>query len=351
MSEPDSGADTVPASLRLKVEIGVFACNKAEVIAATLHDLLAQHALAAHDLRILVLVNGCTDATPQIVADLAARHPAIVPVYLAKGGKSRTWNSFVHSESSPDADILVFADADIRLPDPATLTRLITALQADDRLHAVNSRPIKDLALLDRALTPVEKLITASAETANDWRQAICGQLYAMPAQRARGYLLPIGLPVEDGFLHALIATDRFNAPAVGFRVDGSNASHIYESERTIRALIRHQIRIVIGSAINEAIFRTLHSSDRAARDALLKQGSSDDDWLPSFLRQALPRFPDGYVSVHFLIKRSQRALSRPKALLHPKRLLIFVAGAGFDLLVYILAQIRMARGVGAGFW
>lgn len=351
MAGPETGADKAPAPARLTVDVGVFAHNKAGVIADTLQDLLAQQALAAHDLRIVVLVNGCTDATPQVVADLAARHPAIVPIFLPKSGKSRAWNSFVHDESRRTCDILIFADADIRLPDPATLSRLIAALGADDRLHAVNSRPIKDLALLDRRLTPVEKLIAASAETANDWRQAICGQLYAMPAARARGYALPIGLPVEDGFLHALIATDNFDSPPVGFRVDGSEASHIYESERTIPALVRHQIRIVIGSAINEAIFRTLESSDRAGRRALLDQAAQSDDWLPAFLRRALPRFPHGYVSVHFLIKRSQRALAHPRALLHPRRLLIFLAGAAFDLLVYLLAQLRMARGVGAGFW
>lgn len=351
MADRGIGDEKALSQARLTVDVGVFAHNKAGVIADTLRDLLAQHALAAHDVRIVVLVNGCTDATPLVVADLAHHNPAIVPVFLAKSGKSRAWNSFVHHESRRNCDILIFADADIRLPDRTTLTRLIACLQADDRLHAVNSRPIKDLALLDRRLKPVEKLILASAETANDWRQAICGQLYAMPAARAHEYALPIGLPVEDGFLHALIATEKFDAPPVGFRVDGSEASHVYESERTISALVRHQVRIVIGSAINEAIFRTLEISDQAGRRALLDQAAKSDDWLPVFLSRALPRVPYGYVSIHFLIKRSQRALAHPRALLYPKRLLIFVAGAVFDLLVYLLAQLRMARGVGAGFW
>lgn len=351
MMAPDERSERTATIPRLKIDLGVFACNKAGIIADTLRDLLRQDALRDHDVRILVLVNGCTDATPQIVCELADANPSIVPIHLPKAGKSRAWNSFVHLESKSDCDILIFADADIRLPDPCTLSHLITSLRDNPRLHAVNSRPVKDLALADRPLTSVEKLIVGGADTANDWRQAICGQLYAMPAERARSYLLPIGLPVEDGFLHALISTESFSSLPDGSRVDGSPAYHVYESERTIRTLLRHQIRIVIGSAINEAIFGALSNRDKAARHSLLCAASTDEKWLSNFLKETLPRLPYGYVSLHFLIKRSQRALSQPRALLRPRRLFVFVASAGFDLCVYVLAQIRMARGVGAGFW
>jgi len=343
--------DNLPTERPLRIDIGVFACNKAAVIADTLRDLLAQDATRAHDTRILVLVNGCTDETPAIVDDLAASHSVILPVHLSRGGKSRSWNSFVHTASRPDADLLIFSDADIRLPETGALSALRAALQADPKLQAVNARPVKDISALPGSRTFIERLIAASAGTANDWRKAICGQLYAMPASIARRYHLPIGLPVEDGFLHALICTDNFSAEPDPDRVDGSEAYQIYESERTLKSLIRHQTRIVIGSAINEAIFRALSSTDPAGRTALLETASTSDVWLSDFLARSLPRWPYGYVSPHFLLKRSARALSRPAALLRPRRFLTFVAGAGFDLVVYCIAQVRMARGVGAGFW
>lgn len=321
------------------------------MIADTLRDLIAQDLLLTNDVRIVVLLNGCTDATPTVVSEIASLYPLIDPVFLTKAGKSRAWNSFVHHESRNDCDVLFFVDADIRIPQPSALSDLVAALKADENLFAVNSRPIKDLAHLNRPLTVVEKLILASAETTHDWRQAICGQLYAMPARRARAISLPIGLPVEDGFLHAMIATGSFNESPVGFRVGGSTASHIYESERSIASLVRHQTRIVIGSSINSVIFQTLANAGQSERRQLLLQASQDEEWLPNLLTRSLPRFPYGFVPVHFLVKRSQRAISCPRELLRPRRLIVIVAGAAFDLLVYIIAQLRMARGIGAGYW
>jgi hypothetical protein len=36
---------------------------------------------------------------------------------------------------------------------------------------------------------------------------------------------------------------------------------------------------------------------------------------------------------------------------LRPKRVFVAVLGFGFDAIVYLLAQYRMARGTGAGHW
>ena len=60
-------------------------------------------------------------------------------------------------------------------------------------------------------------------------------------------------------------------------------------------------------------------------------------------LRAGLPRLPHGYVPFHFLFKRLSRA--------RLSRLPVALMGFGFDAIVYLRAQIRMARGTGAGFW
>ncbi len=77
----------------------------------------------------------------------------------------------------------------------------------------------------------------------------------------------------------------------------------------------------------------------------------SGDDWLAQVIRRRLPRRTSGYVPVHFAIKRVQRALKQPRSLLNPKRLVVTVAGFGFDLIVYLRAQLAMARGTGVGHW
>jgi len=81
-------------------------------------------------------------------------------------------------------------------------------------------------------------------------------------------------------------------------------------------------------------------SSDPAAEAERL---AADPAALPHLLRSSLPRWPFGYVPFHFLFKRLHRA--------HLHRLPVAILGFGFDSIVFLRAQIRMARGTGAGFW
>lgn len=323
-------------SLPLKVDLGIFAHDEAEGIAAMVAGLRAQELPPGVDLRLLVLANGCSDDTAA-----RARAAGAEVADLPEGGKSRTWNRFVHDLSRPDADLLVFADADISLAEKDALARLIAGLAARPGLWVLNSQPVKDTALRGPR-TWVERLALKASGGLDDWKTAICGQLYAMPAARARRFRLPIGLPVEDGFLRALVLTDGLTAPEDLTRIDGADGvRHIYASETTLRGLLRHQERIVIGSAINAALFAHLRTvPDPAAEAARL---ATDPAALPQVLRAGLPRLPHGYVPFHFLFKRLSRA--------RLSRLPVAILGFGFDAIVYLRAQIRMARGTGAGFW
>ncbi len=209
--------------MTLVVDVGVFAHNEAAGIAAMVQALAAQDLRDAPglDLRILILANGCSDDT---VARARAAIPAgaasgITVVDLAQGGKSRTWTRFVQDLSRPDADILVFADADIRFPTPDSLRRLVQGLAQRPGLWALNSQPVKDTVANPVNLTRTDRLIAAAGGGLTDWKTAICGQLYAMPAARARAFHLPVGLPVEDGFLRAMILTDTLTG-ARGFQPD-----------------------------------------------------------------------------------------------------------------------------------
>lgn len=336
--------------MTLVVDVGVFAHNEAAGIAAMVQALAAQDLLTASgmDVRILILANGCTDDT--VARARAAAVPGITVTDLAQGGKSRTWNRFAHTLSRPGADILVFADADIRFPAPDSLRRLVEGLAQRPGLWALNSQPVKDIVADPTNLTFTDRLIAASAGGLDDWKTAICGQLYAMPAARARRFHLPVGLPGEDGFLRAMVLTDVLTGPEDFSRIDGLDGLfHIYLSERRISDLIRHQTRLVIGSAINTACFEDLRCLPPDRRHTEL--ADSGDDWLAQVIRRRLPRRASGYVPVHFAIKRVKRALAQPRSLLNPKRLVVTVAGFGFDLIVYLRAQLAMARGVGVGHW
>ena len=144
----------------MRVDIGVFAHNEAKGIADMVARLLAQD-LSGLEARILVLANGCTDAT----ADLARAAGAEV-ADLAEGGKSRTWNRFVHDLSRGEAQLLVFADADIDFPAPDCLRRLILGL-------AARPEPLADL--LATSLTVTEAPRALIDETIFGWHREAAG--------------------------------------------------------------------------------------------------------------------------------------------------------------------------------
>lgn len=325
----------------LRVDLGVFAHNEAAGIAAMVAELARQD-LGAVDARVLILCNGCTDPTVAL-ARAAAAGTRIEVADLSEPGKSRTWNRFVHHLSRSDADILIMADADIQMPQAGSLSALAHRLAARPQVAVMNSLPVKDIVHHPRGLSVTDRIIAAAGGGLDDWRTAICGQLYAIRADVARRYHLPVGLPVEDGFLRAMVLTDALTSDGDIRLIEGADVFHVYASERSLGALIRHQTRIVIGSAINAAAFADLRDLPVDARHSALAQAAADAGWLPAMLARQLPRAPFGFVPVHFLIKRLPRATWR--------RLPITIAGFFFDAIVYAIAQIRMARGAGTGFW
>lgn len=338
------------------VDIGVFAHNEARSIARMLGELMRQETTGL-DVRILVLANGCTDDTvtqarsfvpPGANVNSTAR---IEVIDLLQGGKSRTWNRFVHEVSRPDVDVLIFSDADIALPEPDSLVRLVQGLLSNPRLHAFNSHPIKDIVYRPQNLSMMDKAIAMGSETLNDWKTAICGSLYAMPAAKARALHMPIGLAVEDGFLRAMILTDVMTMEEDLSRLDGGDVFHIFASERSVLSLIRHQTRIVIGSAVNSVAFAALHELPKDQRRSALAKAAGQESWLSEVIRSHLPQWPFGWIPLHYLTKRIGFIAHQPRNLLRPRQVFVLVMGFAFDLVVYVNAQIKMARGTGAGHW
>lgn len=340
------------------IDIGVFAHNEAGRIGPMLRNLLDQDIFADPDfaVRLHILANGCTDMTAADARRVISESSAAIDAHIhdiPEGGKSRTWNRFVHDLSRREAEILAFLDADIQIPDPGMLKELCQFLRATPDLAGVSSRPVKDI-VHDPSLQNgiMDKLITAAGGTLNNWKTSICGQLYLLGSDVARSFHMPIGLPTEDGFVRAMVQTESFSQEgAPETRLDGrDDLFHIYASERSIGALLRHQTRLVIGSAINAVIYARLRSLQTNDRMKELKNSAEDPSWLPELLNSTLPRMPYGYVPTHFLFKRVRFWVQSPNKF-RPKRILVTGAGFVFDALVYVRAQAKMWRGAGAGYW
>lgn len=339
----------------MRLDIGIFAHNEAGSIGVTLRDLARQTVFddPELDLRVLVLANGCSDGTVAechaVLADMPPNIAARIEVVdLPQGGKSRTANRYIHDLSRPGAEVLGFMDADIALPEPRSLAIMLGHLATHPDVEVINSRPVKDVIHYRMQVGPVARLIARGGDGLTDYRTTICGQLYLLRAPMARRIYLPVGLPVEDGFMRAMILTDLLTRPEDLRRIVGlPEAYHVYESIQTARALLRHQTRLVIGTAINLVVFQRLDKEAATAEQAssYLRQIAADEDWLGRVLGQDLPKWPYGYVPFSTLKNRFRGGRGRLRAL--P----VAIAGGALDLVSYVLATWHMMRRSGAGFW
>jgi hypothetical protein len=342
-----------------RIHIGVFAHNEAPRIAAVIEDIARQDIFSdpALAVRVFVLANGCTDATARVARHTLRHLPHRIAAHftvleMAQGGKSRTWNHFIHGWCTGVAPFAYCVDGDIRIPAQDTFARMLDRLRGS-RAAIVSSRPRKDIEFVHGHLPLVERAILMGAGTASDYRTSVAGSLYLARVADLQGIHMPVGLPVEDGFLRAMVLTRLLTEPEDFSRIAGdAQIWHVYQSLRNVSALLRHQTRLVIGSAVNTAVFDHLrsHAPDFAARSEVLRAASQDDRWLGRMLRARLPRWPSGFVPVHFLVKRVQGLRGGPH-LGAARVLLVATLGLGFDLLVYLNAQLQMARGKGAGHW
>lgn len=354
----DDACDPGPRT-PIRIDLGIFAHDEERRIAGLLEAVAGQDILRADgiDLRVLVLANGCRDDTvAQARRAVSGLPPPVAARFevldLPQGGKSRTGHRFIHELSRSDADVLCCMDADIRLPQPDTLRRMAEALRDRPELRVFNSRPVKDTVHEPQALGLTARLISAGGGGLDDWRTAICGQLFMIRAGAARRIGLPAGLPVDDGFIRAMVLTDLLTLPEDLGRIDGDpQLFHVYESIRGLRELLRHQTRIVIGSAVNAALFERIRdeAGGEPAAHALLMAAAADDGWVAATLRTRLPRRPFGYVPFQFLTKRLHRYRQQGRRGLKPA--VITLAGAGLDAMVWVRASWQMWRGAGAGHW
>lgn len=343
----------------MKISFAVFAHNEEESLPNLLRDLSKQNIFFTSEFNahLDILANGCSDATVKIakstLTTLPPRFAERVEIRdLAQSGKSRTAHRFIHNFTSPNDDLLGFMDADIRLPDPETLFKMAGELRDRPKLVVTTSRPVKDISFGDPVKGFTSRLIGSGADGLTDWKKSICGQLFIARADAIRRIGLPVGLPVEDGFFRALLLTNLLANPEDLSLIDGrDDVFHVYASIRDLQELVRHQARIVIGSAINSAVYRKIRMETASEHEAhnLLMQAAADEEWLPKVIRHELPRFPYGYIPFNLVTKRWRKYRQRKNY--DPKSTLTLFLGTGLDSLVWVLASYKMHKGTGAGHW
>ncbi len=340
--------------MKRQAVFGIFAHNEERDLPLLLGDICRQDILESEEagVEFHLLANACTDGTVEMAHRFGECAPLAGKLFvhdLAEGGKSRTWNRFVHDIAPQGADILGFLDADIRLADTGLLSGLVNGLARREDLKAFVSRPVADRA---GATTWIARAIAGGGGTSGDWRRAICGQCYLLRAEAARNIHMPVGLPVEDGFLRAMLLTDCMERLDGPMTIDGDpELSHLFEPERTLPGFLRHQERIVVGSAVNTALFTALRTEPEGTRAAVLERAAEEPGWLGQCLREQLPNRQYGWVPWSFLFKRARYMMTNLRGAKDWLRLVRLPAYFCLDLIVYVRAQLKLARGIGENYW
>jgi rSAM/selenodomain-associated transferase 2 len=99
--------------------------NEAGTLPALLGDLSAQQGIT---LEVLISDGGSTDGTPQIAADLLARHNLNGAVSISPAGRGRQLN---RGAAQAKGEWLLFLHADSRLPELTALANSLTMLRRD----------------------------------------------------------------------------------------------------------------------------------------------------------------------------------------------------------------------------
>lgn len=351
--------DQVPEPL---ISIGILAYNEASHIEALIDAIAAQTLLSAADsaaqrIEIICVPNGCTDDTPRLAVESFARlqeaagpHVSARVCEIAEPGKPNAWNRFVHEFSSPHADVLLLIDGDITLADHDCLKALIAALTTSPEATVAVGLPTKNIAReggfsLTRSASLAASSVTLSGPP------GINGALYAAQADVVRNIWMPQELLVEDGFLHAMIVTDRFRQPGNPARVTrATKALYYYEARTKLRDILRHQRRLLLGTAMNIVLFDELwnlsegEDAGRYVRDQLER----DPNWCSRLVQSYVARrgwwaLPDGLFAEQ-LFGRLRRIRRMPIRQAIP-RLPIAIIGLLVDLPVLISGNRAFRRG------
>lgn len=347
------------------ISIGILAWNEESVIERALCSLFQQTALqtvppdlAGYSWEVIVVPNGCTDETARVsrralaalVEEGSRRDIAWRVCEVAESGKSNAWNRFVHEFSAPGAELIMLMDADIEFGEGTTVANAVMALAADPRAVAAVDLPLKD-AVKKATKSALERMSVRASGDLTERPPELCGQFFAARAEALRRIWMPKGLSVEDGFLGAMLVTNCFREPEDRARIiRAPAASHYYETLSSVSAIFRHELRLVIGTALNcyllwdFLLFATDPAGDGAG-ELIRRRLERDPEWYGKLMTNSIRTRGWWVLPGGMLFKRFA---ARP---LGVKSLLKALVGFALDLPVCLAANHRIKKLDAIGYW
>jgi len=288
------------------VSIGIIAWNEENGIGAMLESVFQQSLFAElgrldRRCEILCVTNGCTDRTPEVVAEFFARKTAEHPdaanfscrvMNISQRGKINAWNRFVHSFSARDAKYLFLMDADILIHPRETLWNMVNTLEKNLEATISVDLPRKDISFKQRK-TFWERMSLGASQMTGSASAQLCGQLYCIRSDIARNIYLPKDLcACDDGFIKALVCTDFLMHQVWPWRiVAAADAAHTFEAYVSPAGIFKNQKRQMIGQTIVHVLVDDYLKKLPAAKrmklaDALSEKEEADPNWLKRLIRE-----------------------------------------------------------------
>lgn len=352
------------------ISIGILAWNEEDVIATTLASLLRQSVfhdtdsdLPEIEWEIIVVPNGCSDTTAAIsrrileklVGQVVGSKITFAVYELEEPGKSNAWNHYIHEFSSRQAELILMIDADIEFGESDTISNTVKSLLQNPGAVVAVDLPLKDIVKKTRK-TLLEWISATASRVTTSGSPAISGQFFCARTSALRQIWMPKGLAVEDGFLHSMIVTDCFRSDVDGRKIiRAENATHYYETLTNFKAIFRHEVRIVIGTAVNcyftwDFLLFATDPTGPGAGVLIRNKIEKDPLWYPIFIENSIRNhgywvLPRGMLFRRFSSFKHYRGLGLVKWSL--------VATVGFllDIPVFITANSRLKKGCAVGYW
>jgi len=340
------------------VSIGIFAHNEADNIVQTLASLAEQdifNDITRFKVQVSVIANGCTDKTVEISAACLEKITTFVGqvIEIDKPGKSNAWNEFIHSADSQHVDYFVCMDSDITFGSCDVISSLLEALANSKEADLSIDVAQKDTVLKSRK-SFIEHMSLFFSGLMKQGSTAVAGSLYCARGDSLRKITMPEGLPVEDGFLRAMLVTELFTQKDNHQRIlVVDNVFHYFTPDPSIKSLFRHEERLLIGTFINSVIYGYLWeevaSTGIDAGSLVAKNNQENSDWVENLIN-TYRESHSPIIPKHFYYKYWQRW----KALSITKKIISFPIISVASVIKYFLikkVERRLIHESGLGVW
>lgn len=220
--------------------VAIMAHNEEKVVERAVKSALNQNTPAGYSVKVVVVANGCTDRTEEIVCYLEQQHPNKVSlISIPDKGKTKAINKAIqYFKETSDADAaipyVVFLDADCDFLGSEVLCNFIKHFEQNPNLCAVSSHCLPDVCVNSR-----QDIVAEIYRTIYQF-----GNSLKINSISGGGYCIRLDILEKMDFPDFQFAEDMFISSRLnGWFLRDKNINILFETPSNIRGEIRRKTR------------------------------------------------------------------------------------------------------------